>query len=100
MKRHEHPNAKKWLQPPTIEQVDAVVKKSGASEPMFESFYGIAIGCIAKFRCGYRNIPLKHWHIFLEDNNSNIHKYVPKTPRQRILPKQKINADSRLTKLI
>lgn len=99
MKRHEHPNAKRWLKPPTIEQIDAVVKASGASEPMFESYHGIYIGCIIHVRMGFRNMPLKHWHLFLEDNPKNTNKHTNK-PVISKPKKQKVSADSRLAGLV
>lgn len=101
MKRHEHPNAKRWLKAPTIEEIDAVVEASGASEPRFESFHGIYIGCIAHVRLGVRDMPLKHWHIFLDKTpekrmNRNMSKTTPKIPEQRT----SASSTSRLKRLI
>jgi len=103
MKWSEHPNAKKWLTPPTIEQIDAVVKASGVSELQFERFHDIYPGCIKKVRFGGYRIPVQYWHLFLEDTKSMVPNLVPKSV-SKIVPikKQapKIKKDSRLSELL
>ncbi len=101
MKRYEHPNAKRWLTGPTIEQVDKVVSATGASEPRFEAFNGMAIGTIAKMRCGHRSMPLKHWHLFLDkDKALNVPKSIPNTKSQKQRITQSFKQDSRLSGII
>ena len=100
MKWSQHPNAKRWLKPPTIEQIDAVVKKSGVSELQFERFYNIYPGCIKKVRFGGYRVPVQYWHIFLEGKESMVPKSVPIFNPQTATPKQKIKDDSRLSSIM
>lgn len=96
-----HPNAKRWLKPPTMEQVDAVVSASGASEPRFEAFYGMSIGTIAKARCGFRSIPVKHWHLFLaEDKETVFHKNIHKPQRLPATSSTRAKNGTRLSGLL
>lgn len=100
MAYHVHPNAKRWLKPPTIEQIDAAVKASGTSEPKFEAFYGLSLGCIAKVRCGFRQMPVKHWHIFLEDTKTNIHKPLHRSNPISVPSKPRVKNDTRISGLV
>lgn len=105
MKWSEHPNAKRWLKPPTIEQIDAVVKASGTSESQFERFYGIYPNCIAGIRYGDKRMPVQFWHLFLaEDRKSFLPNSLPisvsKTVPIAKTRKPNLSSDSRLNKLV
>jgi len=103
MKWANHPNIKRWLKAPTIEQIDLVVKASGVSELQFERYYGIYPGCIKKVRFGGYRLPVQHWHLFLEDNKSLVPNPVPKIINKRVpnKPSQcKLKKDPRLANLI
>ncbi|MBP6477757.1 MAG: hypothetical protein KBA90_13285 [Chitinophagaceae bacterium] len=104
MKPSEHPNCRRWLRPPTIEQIEAVVKASGSSELQFERYYGIYTGCIKNIRLGVKKMPVQYWHIFLEDKESVVAKTVAKTvsATQKIPKKKrtKVDPNSKLANLI
>lgn len=78
MKPSEHPNCRRWLRPPTIEQIEAVIKASGVTVPHFEKYHGIYDGCIRHIRLGDKKMPVQHWHLFLEDTKTNVPNNVPK----------------------
>lgn len=86
-----HENAYKYLLPPTIEQIDAVVKAANVNAAQFERFHGIFAGCIRDIRCGKRNMPAKYWHLFFDTADPSVVKAVadspPETPKQRTIPK-------------
>lgn len=56
-------NRKKYLKPPTKDQVLAFVKELGVSYAQFETFYGIAKGTIGLVSIGERDLPTAYWHI-------------------------------------
>lgn len=66
-----HNNNFKYLSPPTIEQIEAVVKAANVSEIQFERFHRIYIGCIKQVRLGIRPMPAKHWHLFFETSGGS-----------------------------
>lgn len=82
---HFHPNKLKWLNPPTIEQIEAVYKKLNVSGADFERFYGMPKGMIAKVRRGDKPMPAKYWHLFFEEPEKaplfepNNHKPLPES---------------------
>jgi hypothetical protein len=100
MRRSQHPNALRWLHPPTIEIIDAVIKKHNISETRFEDFYGIYFGCIRQVRMGIRSMPVQHWHLFFDTPQSPdsrpASKSTPKQPNKRT----KAKPNSKLAGLI
>lgn len=95
-----HPNKYKFLAPPTIEQIEAVIKKSGANESHFEAYHGMYRGCISNHRIGFRKVPLKFWHLFLEDTRTAPNKLTNISPIKTPAPRPKVSADSRLSGLV
>lgn len=101
MKRVRHPNALRWLQPPTIEQIDAVVKKAGVSESRFEDFHGIYFGCICHVRIGFRDMPIKHWHLFLDPQQRATNRTPNKSNHKKPTNKRtKVKATGSLSKIV
>lgn len=95
MKWVNHPNTKRWLNPPTIEQIEAAVKKAGVSEFQFERYHGIYRGCIKNIRLGLRHMPSPYWHLFLDEENTVTTiqppaKSKPKIKRTKVIPKGKL----------
>lgn len=85
-----HPNFYKWLKAPTIEQIDAVIKKAGVTQSQFERYYGIYPRAIAHVRCGASDLPAKYWHLFFEEPKKKVSdpvRYTKKIDRQ---PPQKV----------
>ena len=79
-------NNYKYLKAPTIEQIEAVVKKTGVSEAQFERFHSIYDGAITHVRIGFRELPSSYWHIFLDPStstNKQTNRKPVKTPKQR-----------------
>lgn len=66
-------NKFKYLRAPTIEQIDAAVKSAGVTDAQFERFHKIYPTCIYQVRCGFREMPAKHWHIFFETEPTSGH---------------------------
>lgn len=60
----------KFLAPPTQEQIDKVLKAAGVSEAQFERYHGMYVGLITHVRIGFKKLPSKHWHLFLEEPKS------------------------------
>lgn len=100
MKWSDHPNLRRWLKAPTIEQIDAVVKKSGVSELQFERFHNIYPGVIRNIRWGSKRMPVQHWHLFLDPQNSIISNSIPKTTSFSLTKRTKPKSSSSLSKLI
>lgn len=96
-----HPNRLIFLKAPTIEEVEAVVKKAGVSESQFERYHQIAPATIRRLRFGIRPMPAKHWHLFLSSEGKEVpvSKVVSLKPTSKA-QKQRVAADSRLNKLV
>lgn len=77
----KHPNRYKFLKAPTIEQIEAVVKKAGVTETQFERYYGLYARAICYARSGYREMPVKYWHLFLEEPPKPYSKRISRTPQ-------------------
>lgn len=67
MKTQEQINKETYLHPPTVEQIEAFVKKCKVSYYRFESFFGIPKGTIKVVRAGQTPFPAKYWHIIYEE---------------------------------
>lgn len=91
-----HENQYKYLQPPTIEQIEAVIKAANVTDKHFERFHGIFPGAICDVRRGKRNMPVKHWHLFFETAEPKLVKPLvappPETPKQRTIPEPTPNS--------
>lgn len=107
MKWSQHPNARRWLSPPTIEIIDAVVKASGSSELQFERYHGIYPGCIKNIRLGGKRMPIQFWHLFYAEGKAlpslvsnlvpnSVLNSVSKIPASTPRPKK----DSRISNLL
>jgi len=85
---------------PTLEQVEEAIKKSGVRVAQFERYHGMYHGCIYQFRLGFRSIPVKYWHLFLEDT-INLSKPVSKKTKLIKKPqKVTVKSGSRLSQLM
>lgn len=62
----EKDNRRRYLQAPTIEQIDEFVAICKVSYYRFEDFYGMPKGTIKVVKTGYMAMPVKFWHIFYE----------------------------------
>jgi hypothetical protein len=69
-----HPNYYKYIHPPTIEQIEKVVRPLGISDAHFERIHGMNPGCIKWVRMGIRRMPVQHWHLFLGEPDAPIAK--------------------------
>lgn len=57
---------KKYLKPPTIEQIFSFVEEVGVKYSDFENFYGMHKGVLKNVKCGNKPLPRKDWWIFYE----------------------------------
>ena len=96
MKAHDpirrRDNQKKYSGPPTWEQIERVVKKTGMSKFHFELFYGINHNHLAQVKRGQRQLSLTYWHIFYEFG-----KRRPKSPIKDVpppVPRKPIHTDN------
>lgn len=99
-----HPNSYKYLKAPTIEQIEAVVEKTGVSEAQFERVYGLYDGCICHVRIGFKPLPAKHWHLFLEPTlkppNQMANRFTAKTTSRTPKTSRRVKSDGRVSNLI
>lgn len=95
-----HPNKFKYLKAPTIEQIEAVVKKAGVTDAQFERYNHIHEGAIKKIRQGKKQMPTKHWHLFFETYPSHGVFSVAKPTSQTPKPRTKLKTNGQLSRLI
>lgn len=88
----KHPNYYKFLKAPTVEQIAAVIKKSGVTAKQFERFHHIPENVIPLVNGGHRNMPVKFWHLFLDDPNPQSAPVAKRPP----IPKEKKRAKKRI----
>lgn len=66
-------NNTKYLNPPTLQLIDSVIKRFGVSESQFERFFGIPKGTIKNIRYeSDRMLPSKFWHLFYDPQYDKI----------------------------
>lgn len=62
-----HPNHKKYLIPPTNEQIFKVVAAHGITMAKFERYYGMYEGFLRQIKHGDKKLSPKYWHIIFEN---------------------------------
>lgn len=60
-------NRRKYLKPPTWEQIEAFRVKLEVSMAQFERFYGIPKETLKNVKMGKRNLPAEKWAIVYEE---------------------------------
>lgn len=68
------------MRPPSWEQIDKVIKKTGMNKYHFELYFGINHNHLAQVMSGQRNLSVSYWHIIYEFGKKpkKINKDVPK----------------------
>lgn len=95
-----HPNGRKYKNPPSLELVNRVIKAHGISIAKFQLLYGIADTTIKKFKSGRRNLPVTVWHIFYNYEKKHFLPQKPRKPKSPQKPKQEKIISSRLADLM
>lgn len=95
-----HPNHYKYLKAPTVEEMEAVIKASGVCDAQFERFHQMHTCSIKFHRMGYRTMPAKYWHLFLESKSDQPKQKIKSNPHIPKKQKQKIKSNSRIASLI
>ena len=80
-------NLKKYLKPPTWEQIDSLVKEVGVTIYRFESYYGLPFNHLAKVKCGLKQLGRAYWHIFYERIKPEYHLQFNKKAIRKTVPK-------------
>lgn len=99
-------NKRKYLHPPTSEQIISFIDELGVTMAAFERFYGIRKDTIRKIKHGDqgRVLPAKHWHIIYEKIKPTYgigffmeSQIVSKQKTKKVIPvKKKINISKKL----
>jgi hypothetical protein len=91
VRRSRHPNASRYLFPPTYEQIKSVIEKTGLSEPGFERFFGIPETTIKQVRLGKRkHLPTPYWHLIFENSPQKDKN----TAKKKLMPRKKTTKPS------
>lgn len=62
-----HENLKIYRRPPTSQEILSAVSESNLKKAEFERIHGLYKDSICQALKGTRNIPVKHWHLFIKE---------------------------------
>lgn len=82
-------NKKKYLIPPSWEQIESFINELGVKMYHFEKFYHIAFNTLTQVKAGSRQLAAEHWHIIYERikpayGAGFLDEYTPKQHKKRI----------------